>query len=173
MLRKVNLRATLIAGTIAAILFCIPAYIYIRSSLYQQSWLLHLGSFFFMTTMWVHTILDSKKRSHNESTVALVFASHMATIAGVLFSCILCFLLLSLFVPGYLRPGNTGIQLQRSPVNIIHDKTNGMSINIFMAASIINFSVGSFTAIILPFYIKQNQTRDIKKPTPLNQRGEN
>lgn len=171
MLRKVNLRTTLIAGATAAILFCIPVYAYIRAALYQQSWLLYMGSILFMITMWVHIISDSKKRSHNESTVALVFASHMATLAGIVFCCLLCFLLLSLLVPGYLRPGNAGTQLKQSPVNIIHDKTNGMSFNIFMAATIINFSVGSFTGIILPFYVKKNQIRDSKKPAPLHQQG--
>lgn len=171
MLQKVNLRTTLVAGAIAAILFCIPVYAYIRSALYQQSWLLYAGSILFMITMWVHTISDSKKRADNESTIALAFASHMATLAGILFCCILCFLLLSLLVPGYLRPGNTVTQLNRPPVNIIHDKTNGMSFSIFMAATIINFSVGSFTGIILPFYIKKNQTGDSKKPAPLHQQG--
>ena len=168
MLRKVNLRSTIITGAAAAILFCIPVYAYIRSARYQQSWLLYMGSILFMIAMWIHIIGDSKKRPGDDNTVALIFASHMATIAGILFCCILCFLLLSFLVPGYLRPGITGTQLDRSPVNTIHDKTNGMSFNIFMAATIINFSVGSFSGIVLPFYLKKNQAGDAKKPVPLH-----
>lgn len=171
MLRKVNIRTTLIAAAIAAIVFCVPVYAYIRAAVYEQTWLLYLGSVFFMITMWVHTISDSRKRSHNESTVALVFASHMATLAGIVFCCLLCFLLLAVLVPDFLNRGNTDIQLNSSPVNIVHDKTNGMSFNIFFAATIINFSVGSFTGIILPFYIKKNQTKDRKNPAPLHQQG--
>jgi len=126
----------------------------------------------FMIAMWVHTIVDSKDRGNNESTVALVFASHMATIAGIIFSCLLSFLLLLILIPGYMGPGNTDKALADDPANTIHDKTNGLSFNIFMAATVINFCVGSFTAIILPFYLKRNQTRDSKTPTPLHQRGD-
>jgi hypothetical protein len=172
MLKKLNIKLTLISGAIAAILFIIPVYIYIRRADYQQSWLLYLGSIMFMIAMWVHTIRDSKQRGNNESTVALVFASHMATIAGIIFSCLLSFLLLLVFIPGYVQPGDTGKTLVEEPANTIHDKTDGLSFNIFMAATVINFSVGSFTGIILPFYLKRNQTRDNKAPTPLHQRGD-
>jgi len=40
-----------------------------------------------------------------------------------------------------------------------------------MTATIVNFSVGSFTGIVLPFYLKKNQTQDPKIPTSLHQRG--
>jgi hypothetical protein len=171
MFKKLNIRATIISGLIAAILFCIPAFIYIRSAYYEQSWLLYIGSFLFMAVMWVHTIRDSQKRDNNESTVALVFASHMATIVGIIFSCIICFLMLSLFLPGYFDKGPSDKVLADAPANVIHDKTGGLSFNVFMAATIINFSVGSFTGIILPFYLKKNQTKDRRVPTPLHNRG--
>lgn len=170
MFRKLNKRSTLISGAIAGILFCIPAFIYIRSANYEQSWMLYMGSFLFMIVIWVHTMLDSKKRDDNESTVALVFASHMATIVGIIISCLICFFLLSLFVPGYLSSSHPKT-LVEEPANIIHDKTDGLSFSVFMAATVINFSVGSFTGIVLPFYLKKNQTRDPRVPTPLHNRG--
>jgi hypothetical protein len=162
----------MIAGAAAAVIFCIPVYLYIYSASYRQSWLLYLGSFLFMTVMWIHTILESRKRKDDESTVALVFASHMATVAGILFSVLLCLLMLIIFVPGYLQPGITDKVLSGQPANTIHDKTGGLSFNIFMVATIINFSVGSFTGIILPFYLKRNQTKDSRTPTPLHQRSD-
>lgn len=171
MFKKLDIKSTLTAGAVAAILFCIPVYLYIQYANYEQSWLLYLGSFLFMIVMWMHTIRESRKRDNSESTVALVFASHMATVAGILFSCLLCLLLLIIFVPGYLHQGEAYKTLQDAPVNTIHDKTEGLSFSVFMAATIINFSVGSFTAIVLPFYLKKNQTKDPKIPTPLHQQG--
>jgi hypothetical protein len=169
--KKVDLISTLVAGAAGAILFCIPVVYYILSGDYQKSGWLYIGSFLFMIVMWVHTIRESKKRENNESTVALVFASLMATIAGIIFSCLLCLLLLILLVPGYLQPGEADKVLAEAPANIIKDKTDGLSFSVFMAAIVINFSVGSFTAIILPFYLKKNQTRDSRTPAPLHQRG--
>jgi len=170
MFKKLNIRYTVIAGSIAGILFCIPAFIYIRSANYEKSWLLYMGSFLFMIAIWIHTMLESKRRENNESTIALVFASHAATIVGIVVSCILSFLLLSLFVPGYLSSSHPKT-LTEEPVNIIHDKTEGLSFSVFMAATAVNFSVGFFTAIVLPFILKKNQTRDSRVPTPLHNRG--
>lgn len=170
MFKKLNIRATLISGIIAGVLFCIPALIYIRSANYEKSWLLYMGSFLFMITVWIHTMIESKKRGDNESTIALVFASHSATMVGIVVSCILCFILLSLFVPGYLSSSHPKTLIEE-PANIIHDKTEGLSFSVFMAATAINFSVGSFTAIVLPFMLKKNQTRDPRVPTPLHNRG--
>lgn len=171
MFKKLDKKSTLIAATIAAVLFCIPVYFYIYFASYRQSWLLYLGSFLFMIVMWVYTILESQKRRDDESTVALAFATHMTTLAAIVISCFLCLLMLIVFVPGYLHPGDAGKVLASEPVNIIHDKTDGLSFIIFMAATIVNFSVGSFTGIILPFYLKRNQTKDPKVPTPLHQSG--
>jgi hypothetical protein len=171
MFQKVNIRATIIAAITGAIMFCVPVAIYISQATYRATWLLYLGSFLFFIVMWVHTMLDSKHRRNNESTVALVFASHTATIAGIILSCIICFLLLVMMVPGYLHPGEADKVLTGEPANTIIDKTDGLSFDIFFAATFINFSVGSFTGIVLPFYMKRNQTRDRRKPTPFHQEG--
>ena len=171
MLRKVNIFRTVITGLIAATVFSIPVYLYIRDNTYTDSWLLYIGSFLFMIVIWVHTIRENKLRRENESTVALVFISHMATVAGIIFSVIFSFLLLSLFVPGYLDRGSADQLLREEPANITKDKTGGLSFAIFMAATVINFSVGSFSGIILPFYAKRNQTRDPKDPSPLHHYG--
>jgi len=74
-------------------------------------------------------------------------------------------------VPGYLSSSHPKT-LVEEPVNIIHDKTDGLSFMVFMAATVINFSVGSFTGIVLPFYLKKNQTMDPRVPTPLHNRGD-
>src|ERR1044071_2045407 len=100
MFKKINWRRTVLFAAIAAILFCIPVYIYIYDAQYSKSWLLYMGSFLFFITIWIHTMQDSAKRGNSESTVALVFASHVTVITGIIMSVILCFLLLSVFVPG-------------------------------------------------------------------------
>lgn len=171
MLKKIDLRSTLITAVIAAALFCIPVFIYIRDARFKESGLLYIGSFLFLFTIGAHTLRDSRKRAQNESTVALVFASHAATIAGVVLAVFFSLVLLVLLVPGYLGSGVPAKVLPDEPANIIRDKTNGLSFQVFMAATVINFSVGSFASIILPFYSKRNQTKDSREPTPLHQHG--
>ena len=171
LLRKVNIRSTLVAGGIAGILFCIPVFFYITYAEYRDAWLLYLGSFLFFLTIWIHTLSDSRRRSHNESTVALIFASHMATLTGIAVACIISFVLLSAMIPGYLTSGVPDKTLTGEPTSLVLDKTNGLSFQVFLAATFINFSVGSFSGIILPFAAKRNQKQDQKDPAPLHQHG--
>ena len=170
MLKKVNLLSSLKAGALAALLFCITAFIYIQSADYTLSWIMYVGSFLFLIVIWTYTMRENKKRKENESTVSLIFASHVTTIIGVIISCVICFLLLILLVPGFLG-GDTGKVLTDEPANTVIDRTEGLSANVFIVASLVNFSVGSFAGIILPFYTKRNQTRDSREPTPLHQHG--
>lgn len=171
MFQKLNLSLTVLSALIAGCAFSIPVFFYIRCAEYRESWLLYLGSFFFLVVIWIHTIIDNKKRGQNESTIAMAFASHITTLAGIVVACLLSFLMLVALVPGYLQTGETGKSLAGAPANTISDKTDGLSFDVFMAATVINFSVGSFASIILPFYTKRNQTRDTRKPTPFHQKG--
>lgn len=169
MFKKVNWRSTLISASVAAMLFCVPAGIYIYKASYPASWLLYLGGFLFFAVISIHTLIDNKKRGGNESTVAMIFASHVTTISGILIACCICFILLIIMVPGYLSPGITEKVLTDEPANMVSDKTDGLSFEIFMAAIIFNLSMGSFAGITFSFYSKRNQTRDSREPTPLTQ----
>ena len=171
MFSKINVYRTFVSGFIAALAFSIPAYFFISDDKYANSWLLYVGSFLFMIVIGVHTIRESNKRSENESTLALAFLSHVGTVTGIMISVLFCFILLSLLVPGYLDAGNADRLLNGEPVNTIRDKTDGLSFEVFFAATVINFSVGSFTGIILPFYSKQDQASDPKGPSQLHQYG--
>ncbi len=171
MFKKVNFFATLVTSLAGGVLFSVPVFFFIRDNAYTESWLLYLGSFLFLTVIWIHTVRENKKRREDESTVALIFISHVATIAGIIISCIICFLLLVTMVPGYLDSGMADKVLTGEPANTIKDKTDGLSFDIFFAATVINFAVGSFAGIILPFYTKRTQTKDSKEPTPLHQYG--
>ena len=170
MFKKVNWIATLSAGLIGALAFSIPMFIFVRFSNYRQSWLLYLGSFLFMIVMWIHTTRESKKKANNENTVALTFASHMATIAGVIISFLISLLVLWIFAPGFFA-NHEAANLENAPANIGATKNDGLGLTVFLTATVVNFSVGSFVGIILPFYLKRNQTRDNKAPTPLHERG--
>ena len=171
MLKEINVYRTIVSGLIAALAFSIPVYFFISDDKYSDSWLLYVGSFLFMIVIGVHTIRESNLRKENESTLALAFFSHVTTITGILFSVLFSFILLSLLVPGYLNAGNADQLLKGEPVNTIKDKTDGLSFEVFFAATVINFSVGSFTGIIFPFYSNRSQESDPKGPSPLHQYG--
>ena len=171
MFRKVNFFRTFMSAVIAAMVFIVPVYFFIRDGLYGESWLLYFGSFLFLVVIWIHTLRENKIRGENESTVAMVFNSQMATIAGIILASIFSFILLSIMVPGYLASGLPARSLVGEPANVIKDKTDGLSFEVFFAATVINFSVGSFTSIILSFYSTRNQIDGTKDSSPMHNYG--
>jgi len=171
LLRKIDVIRTIKFAFIAAVAFIIPVFFFVKDSLYRESWLLYLGSFLFLIIIWIHTLSENKRRGENESTVTMVFISHAATITGIVLAALLSFILLSLMVPGYLASGPPDRLMTGEPANIIKDKTGGLSFEVFFAATVINFAVGSFSGIILAFYSKRNQTNDRKDPSPMHNYG--
>lgn len=167
MFSRINFPNSIRSALIAAILFVIPVFFYLKFPGYGDTWLVYLGSFLFFLVIVIHVLFFNKVRGENANTVTMVFASHMVTILGVIFACLFSFILLTIMVPGYLNHGPAGKVTPDTPANEIFDKTNGLSFRIFMGASLMNFAFGSFVSFVFPFSIKKNQTRDSGEPFPL------
>lgn len=167
MFRAFNLARNLTFGAIAAILFCIPVFFYIRQASYKESWLLYVGTMLFFAVIVLYNLRFNQLRNNNANTVTHSFASHITTAIGVIISCLICFILLSVMIPGYLGSGPAAKVDTTAPPNTVADKTNGLSFHVFIAATIFNFSFGSFAGIMLPFTIKKNQKNDSGEPYPL------
>jgi hypothetical protein len=152
-----------------AIVFCIPAVFYIRDAAYRQTWLLFLGVFFFLIVATITTLIDSRKRKQNVKAVRLMFDSQLTTIISIIITCILCFILLAILIPGYIGSGHAAKVLTGNPPSDVLDKTNGLSLKIFITAIVGNFTAGSFVAILVPFYSSRIGGKTSPETTPLKQ----
>lgn len=90
----------------------------------------------------------------------MIFESQVTTIIGVIIASAICFLLMTILVPGYLSDAPAGKLMMHAPPARINDKTNGLSFDVFTGAILFNFSMGSFVSILFPFYSKRNQIKD-------------
>ena len=158
--RKINLKFTLQFAITGAISFSIPVYFFIRESMYSKTWLLFLGVFLFFIVTVIHTLVNGNRRGEPGTPVELIFESELITITAIILCCVISFILLVIFVPGYLGNGPAQKVLTGNPPSDVLDKTNGLSLKIFMTAIIGNFSVGSFASILLPFYSTGRRRRD-------------
>lgn len=171
MFRKIDWHSTVIWAAVAAFIWTVPAFIYTRQGDYSQSWLLYLGTGLFFFTMALYTVRESFKRGGNESTVALVFASHVTTIVAILMCCVVVLLLLATLVPGYFSQGQADKILVDEPPQILNDRTHGLSFHLFVSATLLNFFGGSIAGVTIPFYAKRNQSKDNREPVPLQQKS--
>ena len=160
---------TLVFALLAAIAYCIPAAFYIRDSTYSQTWILYLGVFMFLIVAIIYTTIDSNRRKKNVKVFRLMFDSHVITIISILISCLLCFIMLAVFIPGYLGSGPAEKALPDNPPNDVFDKTNGLSLKVFLTAIIGCFSAGSFVGILIPFYSSRRSGETSPEVAPLKQ----
>lgn len=170
--KKINWKSTLIASSIAAILFSICAGVFINRADYVDSWILYLGSVLFFFTIAYFTTTTSRKRGWNESTVSLVFAAQVATISGILISVSLCFILLAVMTPHFILPGPAEKQMINEPATQLQGVTDGLVFKVMFAATVANFCGGSIAGITIPFYSKRNQMKDNREPSPMQQKDQ-
>lgn len=147
-------------SVLAAVMYTIPVFFFIRNATYTDAWLLYLGNGLFLAAIALFMLMFNKKRSENASTVVMLTTGHITTVAGIFLACIMCFLLLSFMVPGLFETGTTDKVLTDAPANAVDDKTNGLNFMVLMNAVIGNVSAGSFIAILFAFTAKRDQTRE-------------
>jgi hypothetical protein len=159
-INKIHWRHYLTYAIGAAILYCIPAVIYLIRASYTEAWLLYVGNFLFLITIVAFLFSFNNRRRQDASTTSMLTAGHITTVAGIVIACVLCFLLLVILVPGYLHAGTADKVLTDSPANTVKDKTGGLSFMLFMNAIIGNVVAGSAPSIIFPFTLKRDQTKE-------------
>lgn len=157
--KNINMPLTLKYALIEALAFCIPVVFFIRDANYTHSWLLYLGSFLFAIVTAFCSTEGSRNRTATELTSTLVFNSMVVIIAGIIFSCAFSFLLLSLMDHHYLGSGAASKVLTHAPPDTVHGKTNGLAAELFMSAVVANFCLGSFAALLIPFYVSGKSFR--------------
>jgi len=157
---KIHWRHYLTYAVGAAILYCIPVVIYLNRANFTQAWLLYIGNFLFLITIVAFLFSFNNRRRQDASTMSMLAAGHITTIAGIVIACLLSFILLTVLVPGYLHSGTADKVLANAPANTIKDKTNGLSAMLFLNAIFGNVVAGSASSIIFPFSLKRDQTKE-------------
>jgi predicted ABC-type exoprotein transport system permease subunit len=160
MFKNIHWRQYLPYAIAAAVVYCIPVILYLQRANFTQAWLLYLGNFLFLLAIIFFLFSFNRKRKENAATTSMVAAGHITVVAGIVLACLLSFILLLLFVPGYLHSGTTEKVLSQAPANTVRDKTEGLSFMLFANAIIGNLCVGSASSIIFPFTLKRDQTKE-------------
>jgi hypothetical protein len=172
MFRNINVFTNIKFGLLASLLFCIPIFIYIRDNSYTQSWLVYLGSALFCVAVSVYTLFFNKTRDGNANTIQMIVASLLTVVAGIILSCIFCFILLLLFVPGYLHGGTAAAAAaSNTPPPMIHGNSDGVGFRVFVGAFLVNLVFGSFFGSLLSFSAKRDQTKNSGKTGTSGQHG--
>ena len=149
-------------GIISAIAFSIPMIIFVNSEDYQNTWWLFVGNGLFLVAIAAYMLSFNKMKGGDASTQTQMAAGHIATVIGIIISCIVSAIAIAIFIPDEFSPGISDKALENEPAQTGTGKTHGLVFFVFMCAIIGNLCGGSFSSLMLPYTAKRNQTKDRK-----------
>jgi len=141
----------------AAIAYAIAAWFYIVAVSYSESWVLFIGNFLFAAVIAVFIAWYYKRHRAGINIIKMITVGGKTAVAGIGIACIMCFLLLWIFMPGVFRPVSAShLQLNSSPAQF-SGKNQGYALILFMNAVLGNAGAAFFISLLLPFSIIRNQ----------------
>lgn len=162
MFKKEYLPSYLMYGFLAALLFCVPMFIFVSSAKFSNTWWLYVGNVLFLLGIVFFMLRFNKKKGEDTSTQTMVAAGHITTAIGIIISIIAAIIALLIFVPDLFNSGQSDKVLENAPAATGTDKTHGMIFMMFMNAVIGNLVAGSVPSILLSYTAKKDQTKDRK-----------
>lgn len=162
MFKKEYLSSYLIYGFLAAVLFCVPMFIFVSSESFSKTWWLYVGNVLFLFGIVFFMIRFNKKKGEDTSTQTMVAAGHITTVTGIAISIVAAIVALLIFVPDLFSSGQSDKVLENAPAGTGTGKTHGMIFMMFMNAVIGNLVAGSVPSILLSYTAKKDQTKDRK-----------
>ena len=151
-------------GILASVCYCTTVSFFCRDATFAKTWLLFAGNLAYLIIIAISLFSFNRKKKNDANTVSMLTAGHITTLTGILLSCIFCFVILIIYIPGFLQRGIPGKLLTDEPAMIVHGKTNGMVFMIYMSIIIGNFVSGFAASIIFSFTLKRNQTGEAVQP---------
>ena len=150
-------------AAVAAFVYCITVFFYIRHMAYEESYILYVGNFLFAAVIGIFVAWFYKQHESDIGTVRLVVIGGKAAVAGIVMACIMILLLLFIFVPGVFRPASASqISLQGAPGQL-SGKNNGLGKILFLNAIIGNAGASFFISLLIPFSVMKNIYPDERK----------
>ena len=155
---KRHLKEYLKYGLLSSLVYIIPVWVFFFYKDYTRLAIIYLGSIFFMFVIMRYVILLSKIRPEYKSSWMMIIAAHFAVLTGIAFSVLFTLLLCFVYIPGFLSGDSLEI-LKHAP-SALNNNNSSLILLLFICATIENFGVGGFIAVLGPYVFKKNQTKD-------------
>ncbi|MGZ4049298.1 MAG: hypothetical protein ACXVNN_08040 [Bacteroidia bacterium] len=128
--------------------------LFLKDRRYTDTWLLYLGSAIFLICIFTFGIIYGGKK--NDQTFK-VYNGFVVTTLGVIFSCVLIFLLTLLFAPGVFNIGSANDVLRQTPPALSKKNSYGLLFTTLANAVIINFCAGTFATVLARGKTEENK----------------
>lgn len=147
-------------GTIAAILYMIPIVIFLSNHTYENLYYLYIGCILFMGVIFYYVYRLLYQRYNEKRAVSMLIGGVLATISGVIISCISIVVAMIITFPNLFSTIPAGQVIEGGTA-----QPRQLLLMILGTAIFGNIAVGSFISIVVSYAGKRDQTVD--KPVQL------
>jgi hypothetical protein len=159
---KKHILEYLFYGGMAAIVFIVPVIYFLAKGVYEDSWVVYVGTALFMFAIMVYNLILTRRKADYKSALKMLMAGHLAVLTGIVLSVLLAFICCYIYIPGFMT-GHSQPILDNAPEGL-NNKNTGTLLQIFLPATIGNFCAGAFITVVVSYVIKPNQTKDKAAP---------
>jgi formate/nitrite transporter FocA (FNT family) len=164
MFKKAFFKIYLRFAILAAIIYCLPVYFFIRKADYTQAWLLYVGNFLFMAVIVAFLFYFSRLKNDNPGTLSLIVSGQKEVVLGMVIAGVISGILLIILIPGLFGKGIPARVLSEAPANLLQGKTKGLSSMVLIDSTIGNFVTGAFMSLILPASLRRRTQKKGEEP---------
>ena len=143
---------------LAAFVYSLAAFYFIKQERYADTWVLYFGNFLFMAIIVGFLFYTSSKMEAPTKTLTLIKAGSITTVIGVIFAVLLSLVLLLIMIHGLLGKGVPSRVMTGRPSNTVQDRTNGLDFMVVINSVIGNFVTGAFVSLIFPASLYRNKS---------------
>lgn len=147
-------------GSISAVCYMIPVLIFMSNHKYENLYLLYVGCALFMPPMFFYAYRLLNRPYDRKRATSMVIAGHLATIAGVIISCILVTIAMLFFFPDLYHSQPSQAIIPNANAQNLVDQPGDLLFMIIATAVIGNFGVGSFITLLTSYSGKRDQMKD-------------
>jgi len=153
-------------GLLAAVLYSATLVYYMMHNQYENSYYLYIGNgLFFLSIFYYNVKLLSRPYDKNRA-VSMLIAGNLATVAGVILSVIIAWIVLFGFFPDAFSTYPKEEILSNAPATDKLTRPTDLLFMIFINSVFCNFGAGALISVMISYAGKRNQTKD--KPAHLD-----
>jgi hypothetical protein len=160
-----HIREYLLYGLMAAVVYMLPVIYYLYNNRYENLYYLYIGCALFMGVIFYYNYKLLDRKYDKRRAVSMLISGHLATLAGIVISCLLAFIAVYIAFPELLSSDSNRQVLPNAHETNQVSRPSYLLLMILSTATIGNFAVGAFISVIVTYAGKRDQTKD--KPANL------
>lgn len=130
-------------GILAAIFYSISVWFYVYDQEFRQAKLMYIGVGFFAFIIMLYLLKITEVEKAKRNLKEIIFSGHLAVLAGIIFSTVICYFLCFEYKPAAFKISST--YPGQSPASLF---------DVFVPAVFVNFLAGSFISLLIAYAMK-------------------